>query len=308
LLDAPFIKEEAARIGFADCRIAKAASLTDDAQHLAQWLREGMHGEMAYMCRNTEKRTHPALLVENVKTIVSLAINYFPAIQQDAALPQIAKYAYGTDYHLLLKDMLFQLLVAIKKRYGAVSGRAFTDSAPVMEHAWAARSGLGWTGKHSLTIHPKYGSYILLGELYINLEIAPDLPIADRCGSCTRCMDACPAKAIVAPHVVDARRCLSYLTIEYKGALSPSTSLHHWLFGCDICQDVCPWNKKATPTHIKAFEPNQAILTKTANEWQQLSEETFKIIAQKSPLQRAGLETIKKNASADSFITKYLFK
>jgi epoxyqueuosine reductase len=209
-------------------------------------------------------------------------------------LPQIAKYAYGKDYHIVIKNMLHRLLHRIKEQYGNVSGRAFVDSAPVLEHAWAARSGVGWTGKHSLTIHPQYGSYIFLGELIIDIETEPDQPIADRCGTCTRCMDSCPVQAIVAPYTVDARRCLSYLTVEHKGHLDPAVRLHHRMFGCDICQDVCPWNKKARPTGIEDFRPNPDILHKTAEDWLQLTKGEFDALTADSPLQRAGYEVMVK--------------
>ncbi|MDR0714286.1 MAG: tRNA epoxyqueuosine(34) reductase QueG [Bacteroidales bacterium] len=283
------------RIGFADCRIARATDLTAERRHLNRWLEAGMHGTMTYMTRHVEKRTQPSLLAEHTRTVASLAVNYFPRVRQRPELPQIAKYAYGTDYHIVVKKMLRLLLTSLRNRYGKVSGRAFTDSAPVMEHAWAERSGLGWTGKHSLTIHPRFGSYIFLGELFLDLDLEPDSPIVNRCGCCTRCMDACPTKAIVAPRVVDARRCLSYLTIEHKGDLPPSQSLHRRLFGCDICQDACPWNKKAQPACIPEFEPNRLLLEKTEEEWTQLSSEEFNRLTESSPLQRAGIVSIQRN-------------
>ncbi|MDR1673185.1 MAG: tRNA epoxyqueuosine(34) reductase QueG [Bacteroidales bacterium] len=290
------IKELALRIGFSDCRIARATPLAEEAVRLSRWLEAGMHGEMGYMARNVEKRIHPELLAECTQTVVSLAVHYLPQIRQRPELPQIAKYAYGADYHTVVKDMLYRLLAAIKERQPHVNGRVFVDSAPVMEHAWAERSGLGWTGKHSLTVHPRYGSYIFLGELFLNTVIEPDQPIVNRCGSCTRCMEACPAKAIVAPRVVDARRCISYLTIEHKGVLDASVQLHNRLFGCDICQDACPWNQKAlpvaTPTKERSTHP---LLEKTADEWLQLTEDEFGALSANSPLQRTGLATIKRN-------------
>jgi epoxyqueuosine reductase len=290
------IKELALRIGFSDCRIARATPLIDEAVRLSRWLDAGMHGEMSYMARNAEKRIHPELLAERTQTVVSLAMYYLPQARQRPELPQIAKYAYGADYHTVIKNMLHTLLAALKERHPQIEGRVFTDSAPVMEHAWAQRSGLGWTGKHSLTIHPRYGSYIFLGELFLNAAAEPDPPIADRCGSCTRCMEACPAKAIVAPRVVDARRCISYLTIEYKGIPDASIRLHNRLFGCDICQDACPWNQKKQPAPAEAWQANPAILEKTANEWLRLTEDEFQTLAANSPLRRAGLALIKRNA------------
>ncbi len=295
MLDSRFVKEEAFRLGFSDCRISRAEPLEEDARRLNAWLEAGMHGQMTYMSQNIEKRTDPRLLVNNAATVISTAVNYFPETKQHPDLPQIAKYAYGKDYHIVIKDMLYRLLGKIKDRYENVSGRAFVDSAPVLEHAWAARCGLGWIGKHSLLIHPQYGSYVFLGELIINLEAEPDPPTADRCGSCTRCMDACPTRAIVAPHVVDARRCISYLTIEHKGDFDSTIDLHNRLFGCDICQDVCPWNKKAQPTDIEYFRPNPDLMNKTANDWLQLTKEEFDAQTSESPLQRAGNETIKRN-------------
>ncbi len=297
MLNPQFIKDEARRLGFIECRISHVEPLMEDSDRLRRWIADGMHAQMGYMAHNIEKRTDSALLVENARTVVSLAVNYFPGTVQNPELPQIAKYAYGADYHEVVKDMLYRLLHRIDEHYGKVSGRAFVDSAPVLEHAWATRSGLGWTGKHSLTIHPEYGSYIFLGELIINLELEPDQPVADRCGSCTRCMDSCPVQAIVAPRVVDARRCLSCLTIEHKGSFDTSVNLHNRLFGCDICQDVCPWNRKAEPTSIGDLFPNAALLEKTADDWLQLSEEEFDILTFRSPLRRTGYEAVRRNAA-----------
>ncbi len=292
------IKDEAHRLGFIECRISRIEPLNEHANLLRQWLEAGMHGQMDYMSRNIEKRTNPALLVNSAKTVISLAVNYRPETKQDPKLPQIATYAYGADYHHVVKNMLHKLLHYIDQYYENVSGRAFVDSAPILEGVWAARSGLGWVGKHSLVIHPKHGSYIFLGELVINLEIEHDQPIADRCGSCTRCIDACPVQAIVAPHVVDARHCLSYLTIEYKGNFDKSTRLHNRLFGCDICQSACPWNAKIQPTNIEELKPNKALLKKTLEDWQQMTKEEFDALTSNSPLQRAGYEAIKRNTQA----------
>ncbi len=293
---AKMIKDEASRLGFIACGISQVETLTNDIRHLDNWLREGMHGHMAYMARNTEKRANPALLMENAKTVISVAVNYYPGNIQAPELPQIAKYAYRADYHMVVKNMLHRLLHAIKGCFGNVSGRAFVDSAPVMEHAWAARSGLGWIGKHSLIIHPQYGSYIFLGELFIDLQVQPDKPVADHCGSCTRCIDSCPTGAIVTPRKVDARRCLSYLTIEHKAKFEQPVHLHNRLFGCDICQDVCPWNKKAQPTDIHFFKPDQTILEMKTNDWLQLSEKEFKLLTAQSPMHRTGYEAIRRNA------------
>ena len=290
-----FIKEAARNIGFADCRIAKAEAIPEETQYLKRWLQNGMYGTMEYMARNTDKRENPALLVDGCQTVVSLAVNYYPAFRQRADVPQIAKYAYGKDYHWVVKPMLHRLMGSIREHYGAVHGRVFTDSAPVMEHAWATRSGLGWTGKHSLVIHPQYGSYIFLGELFLDIAVEPDAPIANRCGACTRCMDACPVQAIVAPHVVDARRCLSYLTIEHKTDFHPPLSLHRHLFGCDLCQNACPCNKKAQPTAISDFKPNREMLNMNETEWKNLSKEDFERMTKDSPLQRAGFESLHRN-------------
>lgn len=289
------IKEEALRIGFVACGISRIEPLTKDAQRLNRWIEVGMHGQMDYMARNIEKRINPALLIPNAKTIISLAVNYLPEKIQNPDLPQIAKYAYGKDYHLVVKDMMHQLLHTIRSHYGEVSGRVFTDSAPILESAWAARSGIGWVGKHSLIIHPHYGSYIVLGELIIDLNIEPDAPVIDRCGSCTRCMDTCPVSAITAPHTVDARKCLAYLTIEHRGTFEKNISLHHRLFGCDICQDVCPWNAKAKTTLITEFKPNCEIIDKTADEWLHMDDITFTRITNHSPMNRTGLDDIKRN-------------
>ncbi len=293
---AQWIKDEAKSIGFIACGISKAKPLSGDNDYLEQWIGKGMHGTMSYMERNVEKRLNPLLLVAGAKTIISLAVNYYPERLQNPDLPQIAKYAYGKDYHNVVKDMLHQLLGSIRKKCGDVSGRAFVDSAPVREKTWAACSGLGWIGKHSLLIHPDFGSYVVFGELIIDLEVGSDRPVADQCGNCSRCIDACPVQAIVAPHVVDARKCISYLTVEYQEEFDPSVSLHNRLFGCDICQDVCPYNKDVKPTNIIAFTLSDEVLDKTAEDWLQMKPEVYQNTTKGMSLSRASVEMIRRNA------------
>ena len=241
------IKEEAAKLGFTFCGISKAEFLEEEAPRLEAWLSKGMHGEMAYMENYFDKRLDPRLLVDGARSVISLGINYYTdQKQQDASSPKISKYAYGTDYHSIIKEKLKQLLNIIQEGVGEVSGRAFVDSAPVLDRAWAKKAGLGWVGKNTNLINQRTGSFFFLAELIIDLELEYDVAAtADHCGTCTRCIDACPTNAIVGPYVVDGSRCISYLTIELKNEIPAEFKgkMDNWMFGCDICQDVCPWNK-----------------------------------------------------------------
>jgi epoxyqueuosine reductase len=290
------IKLKAKELGFSACGIARAHSLQVQRPALEKWLSEGMNGSMDYMSRNFEMRLDPAKIVEEAKSVISVIINYFPSQEQsDPEAPVISKYAYGKDYHFILKDKLNQLLQFIQSEISPCNGRAFVDSAPVMERAWARESGLGWIGKHSLLINKIHGSFVFIGELIIDLELDYSGEIvSDHCGSCTRCIDACPTKAIVSPHVVDARKCISYLTIESKEEI-PSEfhdQLNNRVFGCDICQDVCPWNKKIIPTLAEEFKPTEGLLEMTQSDWQNLDQPNYRKRFRSTPFERAGYKKI----------------
>lgn len=291
------IKEEAYRLGFAHCGISKADYLEEDAPHLEQWLKKGMHGTMGYMERNFDKRLDPRKLVHGAKSVISLLYNYYPAEKQNPGIPKISKYAYGRDYHFVIKEKLFLLFNFIREKAGNVSGRVFTDSAPVLDRAWAKKSGLGWIGKNANLIHPKAGSFFFIAELILDLELDTDAPVKDYCGSCTRCMDACPTDAIVQPHVVDGSKCISYFTIELRDSIPQSfkNKFENWMFGCDICQDVCPWNRFAKPIDTDELKPIKEIMTMTSDDWEEITEEVFKNIFKESPLSRAGFEGMKRN-------------
>ena len=291
------IKEEAYRLGFAHCGISKADYLEEDAPHLEQWLKKGMHGTMGYMERNFDKRLDPRKLVHGAKSVISLLYNYYPAEKQNPGIPKISKYAYGRDYHFVIKEKLFLLFNFIREKAGNVSGRVFTDSAPVLDRAWAKKSGLGWIGKNANLIHPKAGSFFFIAELILDLELDTDAPVKDYCGSCTRCMDVCPTEAIVQPHVVDGSKCISYFTIELRDSIPQSfkNKFENWMFGCDICQDVCPWNRFAKPIDTDELKPIKEIMTMTSDDWEEITEEVFKNIFKESPLSRAGFEGMKRN-------------
>lgn len=292
------IKAEAKRLGFLDCGVSKAAFLEDEAPRLEEWLKRGYHGEMKWMENHFDKRLDPRKLVDGAKSVVSVILNYYPEqTQQSDEAPKIAKYAYGEDYHFVIKRKLKELTNFIQENIGEVNGRAFTDSAPVMDRAWAERSGLGWTGKHTLLLSKGTGSFYLIGELILDLELAEDFPVTDHCGSCTKCIDACPTDAIVAPKLVDANRCISYLTIELKDQISPSFKgkMDNWAFGCDICQDVCPWNRFAKPTEVEEFAPHPEMLQMNRGDWEEITEDVFKKVFKKSAVKRAKYAGIKQN-------------
>lgn len=293
------IKEKSRELGFMYCGISKADFLKDEAPRLEQWLKDGRNGKMAYMENHFDKRLDPRLLVDGAKTVVSLLLNYYsPEKQRDPEAPKISQYAYGTDYHFVIKDKLKSLLHFIQEAIGEVNGRVFVDSAPVMDKAWAEKSGLGWIGKNSNLIRPGTGSFFFIAELIIDLELEPDGPIKDYCGTCTRCIDACPTEAIVQPYVVDGSKCISYLTIELKDQLLPEEfrgKMDNWMFGCDVCQDVCPWNRFSKPHSESAFHPHERLLHLTKSDWQDLTEEVFRELFRNSAVKRTKLEGLRRN-------------
>ena len=291
------IKEEAYRLGFEHVGFSKADFLEEEAPRLEQWLTNNYHGKMAYMENWFDKRLDPRLLVDDAKTVISLLLNYYPPQQQITDAPQISKYAYGRDYHFVIKDKLKELLYFIQENVGQVNGRAFVDSAPVLDRAWAKKSGLGWIGKNGNLINPKSGSFYFIAELIVDLELPTDAPIRDYCGTCTRCIDACPTQAIISPKVVDGSKCISYFTIELKENIPASYKgqFDNWAFGCDTCQDVCPWNRFSKPTKEKDFIPDDNRLSWTRSEWEEITEEVFKKVFKESPISRAGFDKIKDN-------------
>ena len=292
------IKKEALNLGFDGCGISKAGELRLEGTRLKNWLKSGKHGEMRYMENHFEKRTDPTKLVPGAKSVISLIKNYHnPKKQTDLTAPVISKYAYGKDYHLVIRPRLNQLLKYIERHFGPVEGRGFVDSAPVLERVWAAKSGLGWIGKHSLLLNRTQGSFFFLAVLIVDLELKPDTAVKEYCGSCTRCIDACPTGAIIQPYVVDSRKCISYLTIEKKGPISEEfkTKLNNRVFGCDICQDVCPWNHNAQPHSEKAFNPSEDLLEWTKKKWYSLTQDDFDIFFHNSAVLRTQYEGFKRN-------------
>jgi epoxyqueuosine reductase len=291
------IKEEAYRLGFEHVGFSKADFLEEEAPRLEQWLTNNYHGKMAYMENWFDKRLDPRLLVDDAKTVISLLLNYYPPQQQNSEAPQISKYAYGRDYHFVIKEKLKELLYFIQENVGQVNGRAFVDSAPVLDRAWAKKSGLGWIGKNGNLINPKSGSFYFIAELIVDLELPTDAPIRDYCGTCTRCIDACPTQAIISPKVVDGSKCISYFTIELKENIPASYKgqFDNWAFGCDTCQDVCPWNRFSKPTKEKDFIPADNRLQWSKEEWEEVTEDVFKNVFKDSPLNRTGFEKIKDN-------------
>ena len=293
------IKDEALRLGFIACGIAKAEFLEEEAPRLERWLNSNFHGEMAYMENHFDKRLDPRLLVDGAKSVVSLTLNYFPGEQQtDPDAPKISKYAYGTDYHLVIKEKLFELLRFISEQIGEVNGRAFVDSAPVLDRAWARRSGIGWIGKNSNLISKKNGSFFFLAELIVDLELEYDSPFeTDHCGTCTRCIDACPTDAILSPFIIDAKKCISYLTIELRDEIPDNFNdkMDNWMFGCDICQDVCPWNKFSVPHTEPQFQPNENLLNMKREDWLDITEDVFKNIFKNSAVKRTKFKGLTRN-------------
>ncbi len=297
---AAWIKDAARQHGFDFVGIARAEPLDPERQHLEEWLSKGYHGEMSYMERHFDLRTDPTRLVPGAKSVVSLLYNYYnPQEQTDPGAPRISMYAYGEDYHRVLRHMLKKLLRAIREEFGRISGRCFVDSGPVMERDWARRAGVGWIGKNTLLINPRAGSYFFLAELILDLELAPDAPMQDFCGTCTRCIDACPTEAIQpGGYQVDGSKCISYLTIELRAAMIPEAfkgKMENNAFGCDICQEVCPWNRFSTPHHEPAFEPSEKMMTMPADAWHGMTEETFSELFRRSAVKRTGFKGLKRN-------------
>ena len=282
------IKTEAKRLGFLSCGISKAGFLEEEAPRLEAWLNKNMHGEMSYMENHFDKRLDPTKLVEGSKSVISLLLNYFPQEEQRDDSYKISKYAYGTDYHFVIKDKLKELLHTITSEIGDVHGRAFVDSAPVLDKAWAAKSGLGWIGKHSNLLTKQVGSFYFIAELIIDLDLDYDTPVTDHCGSCTACIDACPTQAIVDPYVVDGSKCISYATIELKNEIPAHfrSNMDDWMFGCDICQDVCPWNRFSQSHREPLFDPNPKLLAMDKKEWEEITQEVFSEIFKKSAVKR----------------------
>ena len=293
------IKSKAKELGLDLCGIVKAEFLADEKENFLSWLDKGFHGEMGYMANNIEKRLDPRLLVENTKSIVVVGLNYFPKEQQtDPNAPVIAKYAYGKDYHFVLKERLNQLLDYINSEIEEVSGRAFVDSAPVLEHAWAKRAGLGWIGKNSLLINRKIGSFLFLGELFLDIELEYENPIyTDFCGGCNRCIRSCPTGAITEPYVVNGSKCISYYTIELKGDIPEEVKgkFQNRVFGCDICQDVCPWNRMAKSHNVQEFLPNPSLLSMSKEDWQLMDAHKFGEIFKNSAVKRTKFKGVKRN-------------
>ncbi len=292
------IKSKAAELGFSFCGISKAEFLDKEAPLLEEWLRRGYQGKMSYLENHFDKRLDPSLLVPGARSVISLVYNYFP--EKDLAKEgdlKIAKYAYGEDYHFVVKDKLKLLLEQIRIEAGDVDGRAFVDSAPVMERAWAQRSGVGWVGKNSLLLNRERGSFFFLAELIIDLDLEYDSPTKDFCGTCTACMDACPTEAIAEPYVVNASKCISYFTIELKEEIPTEVKgkFENWIFGCDICQDVCPWNSFSTPHHEERFEPNPGLEAMTRQDWMEITEDVFQKLFPISAVRRTKFSGLKRN-------------
>jgi epoxyqueuosine reductase len=293
------IKSKARELGFLDCGISEACFLAEEKSRLLDWLQKEMHGEMTYMENHLDKRLNPRLLVENSRSVISVLLNYFPAEKQsDPETPVLSKYAFGEDYHLVMKDKLGRLLDFIQTRIAPCEGRCFVDSAPVLDRAWAARSGLGWIGKNTNLISTEHGSFFFIGELIINLELpADDRVVRNHCGNCTRCIDACPTQALVAPFVLDARRCISYQTIENRGEidLALKGKFQNRVFGCDICQDVCPWNLKSEVHCEPSFTPSMKLMNLTKTEWDNMDKPLFNELFRNSAVKRTKFEGLKRN-------------
>ena len=286
------IKAESKRLGFLSCGISKAGFLEEEAPRLENWLNNQMNGQMSYMENHFDKRLNPTLLVDDAKSVISLLLNYYPSELQNEDSYKISKYAYGQDYHHVIKEKLKELLHFIQTEIGEVSGRAFVDSAPVLDKAWAAKSGLGWVGKNSNLITQKVGSFYFIAELIVDLELDYDTPTTDHCGSCTACLDACPTEAIVAPYVVDGSKCISYFTIELKDNLPQEMKgkFDDWMFGCDVCQDVCPWNRFSKPHNEPLFQTNSDILNFSKSDWEEITVDTFQKVFKNSAVKRTKYE------------------
>lgn len=298
--NASFIKSTAKALGFTFCGIAKAGFLEEEAPRLEDWLNRNYNGQMGYLANHFDKRLDPTKLMEGAKTVVSLVYNYYPSdlLPSENSEIKVAKYAYGEDYHFVIRDKLNEFLEILREEIGEIDGRSFVDSAPVMERQWAQKAGLGWLGKNSLLLNREQGSFFFLSELIIDLEVTPDTPLAkDYCGTCTACIDACPTDAIVGNGVIDGSRCISYLTIELKDAIPNEFKgkMENWAFGCDICQDVCPWNRFSKPNQEPRFQPNEDLKELSKTDWREITDETFRKVFSKSAVKRTKLAGLKRN-------------
>ena len=294
------IKQKAEKFGFQSCGISKAEFLEEEAPRLETWLNKGYHGEMQYMENHFDKRLNPTLLVDGAKSVISLSYNYFPKVKIDEINNfKISKYAYGEDYHEVIKDILKNMVAEIQEEIGEFGFRVFVDSAPVLEKAWARKSGLGWVGKNANLITKKHGSFYFLAEIICDLELEYDLAVTDHCGSCRACIDACPTQAIVSDRIVDGSKCISYATIELKNQIPDyfNGKMDDWMFGCDVCQDVCPWNRFSAPTLQEKFAPNFQKLNFRKNEWKELTQELFSEIFKKSAVKRTKFSGLMRNIS-----------
>lgn len=293
------VKKVARELGFDYCGIAQAKRLEEDERKLTNWLQKGLHGNMHYMENYFDLRVDPTRLVPGAKSVITLLLNYYPSEKQEDSAPRISKYAYGKDYHLVIKEKLYAFLAELKASIGAIEGRGFVDSAPVLERAWAREAGLGWIGKNGNLIHKNAGSFYFIATLITDLKLQADDPFTkDFCGTCNRCVEACPTGAILPEKVIDGSRCISYYTIELKSHIKPTLEkgqLDGWLFGCDTCQDVCPWNRFSKPHTIKNFNAIPEILQLNTSQWEEMTEETFKQVFGNSPLQRTRFKGIKRN-------------
>lgn len=293
------IKKKALDLGFFYCGISEADFLKEEAPRLEEWLKRSYNGKMGYMENHFDKRLDPRILVDGAKSVITLLLNYYPKEKQpETDAPKISKYAYGEDYHFIIKDKLKEFIAYIQETIGEVDGRAFVDSAPVMDKAWAKRSGAGWMGKNANIIHPKHGSYFFIAELILDLPLESDGPIKDYCGTCTRCIDSCPTDAIVGPYVVDGSKCISYLTIELKDSILPEEfkgKMDNWMFGCDVCQDVCPWNRFSKPHNEPRFLPNPELFSLSRSDWEDISNDIFSNLFKNSAVKRAKLTGLKRN-------------
>ena len=293
------VKRKCFDLGFSHVGISKSVFLEKEARRLEEWLSNDFNGKMSYMENHFDKRTDPGKLVDGAKSVISVLFNYHnPKKQLDIDAPKISQYAYGKDYHFVIKNKLKELQIFLMKKFGEINCRGFIDSAPVMDKVWAEKSGLGWIGKHSNLINKEVGSYFFIAELIVDIELEEDIPINDYCGTCTKCIDACPTEAIVEPYVVDGSKCISYLTIELKDQILPNEfkdKMDNWMFGCDICQDVCPWNRFASVHNEPQFDPHPDLLKLTKKEWEELSEETYQNLFRKSAVKRTKYSGLKRN-------------
>ena len=296
---AQLIKNKAKELGFFYCGISKAEFLENQAPKLESWLNKNHHGKMDYMQRNFDKRLDPRLLVDGAKSVISLLLNYYtPQKQIDPSAPKISKYALGKDYHLVIKEKLGKLFEYLSTEIGEIGGRVFVDSAPVMDKVWAEKAGLGWIGKNSNLINPKEGSFFFIAELILDIELEPDGPIKDYCGTCTRCIDACPTDAIIAPYIVDSKKCISYLTIELKDEIIPKEfgqKMDNWMFGCDICQDVCPWNRFAKQHANTELKADSRLTQMKKQDWYDLTQEIFNELFRHSAVKRTKFKGLSRN-------------